>query len=411
MVLYIEVMNSRKVLLGILACIVITRQIWTFLFSEISIEDVDLYRSLGQLLLDGKNPYTEQITMTNHPPGIFIAYALILIIFGSNYTALKIPIYLFTILSGVMVFFICQQFIKINEDSPDQIKIHHHPENYSYLPYVAMFLFLLNPYVEMRESNAQDDALAHFFFFLGFYYFLRTQDFRSGLCFGISLLIKLIPLFIAPILFVYLLRTKQRARVMKLFGAAIFICLITLLPFLIDDFNNTILGLLQLANNRSYNQNYTVFFDEYYLTKITIGNYTVSLWFCIQIVVFCLLLLVILRLPLKLSSLMVGMTMIYFSLPALTNNFGPRYLMWIAGIYTIYLLLQKRYGFLIIFTNLPYVVIMIRATYLDQLISGRVYVYVLIIACYICLCASIIVGFYIIEQKNWKKSPIPFSTY
>jgi hypothetical protein len=394
-----------------MALIVIVRQISTFIFSEISTEDVDLYRMAGQLILDGKNPYTEQLVMANHPPGIFIAYALIMTFFGSSYTALKIPIYLFTISSAFIVFLICKQTIQISEDSPNELKNFQHPENKFYLPYFSMFLFLLNPYVDMRESNAQDDALAVFFFLLGFYFFLRSQDIRSGISFGISLLIKLVPLFMAPFLFIYLYRSKQIKRLIKIFGAAIFVSLFTLLPFLIDDFNNTILGLLQLANNRSYNQNYTVLFEEYYITKITLGNFTVSLWFCIQVVLFLLLLLVIFRLPLKLSSLMTGMSMIYFSLPALTNNFGPRYLMWIAGIYTVYLLVQKLYGFLIIFSNLPFIMIMIRSAYLDQLLAGPVVLYVFFVACYICICMTLILALYIMEQKNWKKTVVPFSTY
>jgi 4-amino-4-deoxy-L-arabinose transferase-like glycosyltransferase len=122
-------MNSWKVFLWILGIIVAIRQLMTLFSPSLSHIDVDLYRYAGQLILDGKNPYTEQISMSNHPPGIFISYAILILIFGDSDFSLKIPIYIFTILSGFIVFLICKHLIRMNEEKSNEIIIKQNPDN------------------------------------------------------------------------------------------------------------------------------------------------------------------------------------------------------------------------------------------------------------------------------------------
>ncbi len=326
--------------------------------------DLNFYRKPAYEILAGRNPYSHEpgFNMENYPPGIFLWYALLILIFGDTNFGLKIPVYIFTWLTAIVIKYLADELLLIyheyktnhvneplrhkpGDPGPVEIKIPPHLE--TYFPWVASLLFLFDFFVIERTTNGQNDSFPTFFLVLGLYFFLKHKDLSASLCFAISLLLKLVPLFILPFLFFFLYINKEYKRILKYLVVIGLIYFIVFLPFLIDDFTSTIRAATSVTSRHSQIGSYHEFVFYFYAVQIDLGLISFSFWFFIQLISYSLIFFAYYKRENSLDALFVAMSAIYLALPVLTTGYGQRYFVWAAPVFYIYILSKKRFGLII----------------------------------------------------------------
>jgi hypothetical protein len=333
-------------------------------FLRADLTDLGHIRDCAGALLNGKNPYTLNIDENNYPPGEFYIYALIILIFGDSIFVLRSSIVFFTLLNSVLVFLLTKELISQFEDykksRPNDAKrialgkmtkanivtISISPDWFDLLPYIAAIAYLCDPAVIYRTVMGNNDAFTVFFLLLAFYYFFTKRELYSAIFFSISFLLKLVPLFIFPLIAIRFIKRKEYRKGIKFFFIVVIIVLFAFLPFLIDNFDATFKGITSLFSRFSRDKPNAVYMLRLYDT-IKIGSLVVSIWFIIQVILYSMLIIILSNGEQNINDLMIGSIVIIVALPIITNCVGLRYFAWSASIFYIIMLFRKKFKLLI----------------------------------------------------------------
>ncbi|NND15637.1 MAG: DUF2029 domain-containing protein [Eudoraea sp.] len=213
----------------------------------------DFYRFIwdGQMIVNGLNPYlqlpqeasTELLNaipnaselvskmgnlsatnFSNYPPINQLAFAIAAFFGGSSIIGQVVALRIIVIGSDIGIFYFGRKVL-------NQINVSPH----------MIFWYFLNPLVIIELSgNLHFEGLMLFFFVLALYFIFRKLWVWAAICIGISISVKLIPLFFLP-LFLSHYKIKKSIAFYLLTGIVI---LISLLPFfsidMLSNFGNTL---------------------------------------------------------------------------------------------------------------------------------------------------------------------------
>ncbi len=360
--------NALLIFLVVLVVIfyvkVVIDMIYHFKYAQLDQKDMYDFTYGGKLLLEGKNPYSEPDLFTrNHPPGLFFLYAILIAIFGAEYHALKIPTYIFAILTAGLVFYLTRFLIKKAYEPGTKVKLKQYlrkpstqyleekisinisKKYHQILPWITTLLYLTDRAVEDRYVEGSYEAFTTFFFFLGFIFFFQNRHILAAAFWGISIITQLVAFFMWPFLLLHFAKKKN----WKLFWiyclTIVGIVGLSFLPFFIDDFEATVRGFLLLASRETTHYSFFWYYPDSAKEKLYREIFNgVSLWFFVQVSVYGLVLaFLLLKKTITKHNLINSIFIIYFTLPILTNSYGIRYLNWLAPVFYTYMVLKKKF--------------------------------------------------------------------
>jgi len=333
-------------------------------------EDYNYYLQSAEAILSGQNPYSCHIVESNYPPYHFLIYTGIVLLFGKSISSFRMAVLIIFLVDGILIFYLFQVLIK------KQNQIINSNKNFLYqkrniiestnhciifpgnklnrLPYLATFIYYFYPIMISRTYSGFNDGFPNFFFIVGFIFFFKDRHDFACIAFTCALLTKLTTLFIFPLLLIYFIRKKRFDLVWKYLTISVFIVILSFSPFLIDNFVDTVSGLLRVFQKPTFEPAYNDIIkpDEnvdliVYNIRIKIfSGISITLWAVIQICVFLLLLLFvfhILKYDTRPITLIKACCMIYYLLPILTLSLGSRYYYWAFPIVLILFFYEKNY--------------------------------------------------------------------
>lgn len=350
----LQMINTQKIikvlpkLVWILFFITILWHLLRFLMVTKFAEDFILYKQAGLMLIQNINPYSIQFQLANYPPGFFYISTLIILIFGASEQGFLLGLMICTWLNGILLFFFTKKFVIQSNSLADMIIPNNCGKEFRpFIPWFVM-LFYLNDLSVAEYIYGYNEILAVIFFVIGFYYFIFDRYVISAVFWGISVSIELIPLFLIPLLFYYFYRKKELNYFFGYIAIFSLIFIVFALPFLINDFNATLYGFMQVASRPSYDFRFTEAnpdLDSFLYQKLVkIEWIPFSRWFLIQILAYCVLVFSIIQknlIQFTKRRFIISTIIIYLFLPLFTNTYGQRFITWIVPILYIFVLITK----------------------------------------------------------------------
>lgn len=165
------------------------------------IEGVPLYEQPEFKIING-----EEIAFPYHLPIYIYFLASLIWVFGESFIAGKISLVIFIFCDAILIEHLIQK--KLPEESKEK----------NIWKYFSLII-LLNPLIIVYTFTGQFDSLPILYFLISYYFFDRVEgetnyktmifSFLSGLSLGVGFLTKIIPILLAPVIFLGLLFKKK----------------------------------------------------------------------------------------------------------------------------------------------------------------------------------------------------------
>ena len=156
-------MKYKKIII-LLIVLTILKETILLLFAEYNETDLNLYITGANAILKGENPYSiPEYYMSNHPPGIYYTYAIIVLLVGTDYRRIQLLTIIFAWITSILVYYTSKSIITISQSkekgrflSINNIK---KKKNLKFLPFYCSIIFLLDFSVNARYMLGNNDII------------------------------------------------------------------------------------------------------------------------------------------------------------------------------------------------------------------------------------------------------------
>jgi hypothetical protein len=197
----LSIKNPKFIQSGFFFFLILLSYILRFNLFSIPLErDEGEYAYMGQLILEGIPPYKFAFNMKF--PGTYFFYSILFGFFGETIKVIHIGLLFVNLLTGIVIFFLVKRF-------------------YDFVAacFVTVFFIIYTSSPNLLGFAFHATHLVLFFFMIGYLFFLKGLNdknyyiiFLSGICFGLSILMKQQAVFLVASAFLYCLFIQFKER-------------------------------------------------------------------------------------------------------------------------------------------------------------------------------------------------------